>query len=673
MATSTTSSVKEHRTVRSSKYALVPIPKAVNIILNEIESATSIGYARLNECGSRILAKDIYAPINLPRCNTSIMDGYAMNYALNFNESSIGSQLGVYKVVNVTTAGNESKARQLSKGEVAYVTTGSALPSNTDCVVQVEQTEIIDDETVKLLSPPSAPLQFVRTQGSDIKKGQLLLSKGTKLQSSELGILASCGSIMIPVYNKIRVTILSTGDELKDPFTFTPKYDENKQSETPTTNLIFDSNKVMLTQVIHESCPNLCVVKDGGIATDDCDALKQHILELLPETDILITSGGVSMGSRDYIKPILEEIGELKIGRICIKPGKPTTFGTVMVADKASGDMKKKLMFGLPGNPVSAQVCFKMFVEPAIRKSTGIMSHFNCQHPPINVEITQDIRMDPERPNYNRCTVYWDKAKGKFVGYQNGSQRSSRLLSCKSANCLLRIPQKSGVLTKGSMVKALVIGPLIPNMPPALDDVDAGDEKHDHLMDCACGKKHSHGGHTGHKSHNEQTLNAKDIQKVNIGVLTVSDRASKGVYSDESGPALGDGLKELFGEKSIDKMEMKIVPDDVDAIEACLKQWEVSCDLIITTGGTGLTPRDHTPDVTKKFIKKECNGIVFKMMQYGLQQTEFACLSRYVAGVTENNCLIINMPGSVKAVKQCLHSIKKILPHAINQINQKAD
>merc|ERR1719410_3324744 len=107
-----------------------------------------------------------------------------------------------------------------------------------------------------------------------------------------------------------------------------------------------------------------------------------------------------------------------------------------------------------------------MFVEPAVKKYTGISKHFNCQHPPISVEITKNIKMDPERPNYNRCVVYWDKGKSKFIGYDTGSQRSSRLLSCKSANCLLRIPQKEGILRKGTMVKALVIGQLIPDMPP---------------------------------------------------------------------------------------------------------------------------------------------------------------------------------------------------------------
>ena len=370
-----TKSVKEHLGVRQSQYPMIPIQKAVNMILNEIESPTSICYARSNECGNRILAKDIFSPLDLPRFNTSIMDGYALNFGLNYNENtqSIGSQLGIFKVVNVCTAGNEEKQQQkLEKGQVIYVTTGSAMPLSTDCVVKVEDTEVIDENTIKIVNAPVSPLQAVRTKGSDIKKGKLLLGKGQKLKSCELGILASCGIIMVPVYNKIRVTILSTGDELKDPFTFDPNKDDNQAK-----NLIFDSNKIMLTELIDESLRNLCIIKDGGIMGDNRQKLKDHMLTLLRETDILISTGGVSMGSRDYIKPILAEIGEIKIGRICIKPGKPTTFATVMVAENENDNaLHKKLVFGLPGNPVSAHVCFKMFIEPALKKSIGVASNF---------------------------------------------------------------------------------------------------------------------------------------------------------------------------------------------------------------------------------------------------------------------------------------------------------
>ncbi len=243
-------------------------------------------------------------------------------------------------------------------------------------------------------------------------------------------------------------------------------------------------------------------------------------------------------------------------------------------------------------------------------------------------------------------------------------------MSRKSANCLLRIPQKEGVLKKGTIVKALVIGPLTPEMPPKLETDGKEEDDHVHLMDCDCGKSHGPG-----VSHGQVQPQKKKVLSTNIriGVLTVSDRAAKGVYEDRSGPVLMDGLKALFGEDSVDGVDSKIVPDEASEVEKCLGEWDGKCHLIVTTGGTGCGPRDYTPESTNKFIERKCPGIVFKMMQFGLQKTDFACLSRYNAGITAEQTMIINMPGKVKAVKECLEAIQGVLPHAINQINAIVD
>jgi len=234
---------------------------------------------------------------------------------------------------------------------------------------------------------------------------------------------------------------------------------------------------------------------------------------------------------------------------------------------------------------------------------------------------------------------------------------------------------KEGVLKKGTVVKALVIGPLTPEMPPKLeDDTNGGaDDAQQQLMECDCGKRPC-----------PKTLQSPDRQSqpkrrkvlttnIRIGVLTVSDRAAKGIYEDRSGPALIDGLQTVFGKESIDGVDTKIVPDDADQIEKCLAEWDGECHLIVTTGGTGCGPRDYTPESTNKLIERECPGIVFKMMQFGLQKTDFACLSRYNAGITRKQTMIINMPGKVKAVKECLQAIQGVLPHLINQINAIVD
>lgn len=657
MAQKLPTSIREHVGIRESAYPMISISSALQMVLNEIKSPTEISHVRLSECGNRVLAQDIYAPIDLPRCNTSIMDGYAMNYALNDDNQSM------YSVVDIVTAGNEDKQTVLQKGEVLYVTTGSALPPGTDCVVKVEDTEIINESTIKMLCPPKGPLQSVRTKGSDIAKGQLLLRKGDRLRSSEMGILASCGIVAVAVYSKVRVTVLSTGDEVADPFTFNG---EEKM------NLIFDSNKVMLMQSMEESLRNLCAVTDGGIVGDDRKALKQHILELLRETDVLVATGGVFIGSRYYMKSILSEIGQIKFGRIGVKPGNHSTFATVMVPE--SGDdpesTRKALIFGLPGNPVAAQIGYKMLVEPAIRKWTGISDDLNTLHPPISVEITKDIRMDSRFERYHRCVAYWDKGKSRFIGHDTGPQRGSRLLSSKSANCFLRIPQKEGVLKRGSMVKALVIGPLTPRMPPKVDvDNDDGNVLQQNLMECDCGKSESVIDIV-HDLNRQQHSGKRHNMGIRIGVLTVSDRVASGVYVDRSGPVLTKGLKAIFGMDSSDGIESKVVANEKEEIEECLTEWDGRCHLIVTTGGTGSGPRDVTPESTNKFIERECSGIVFKMMQFGLQQTDFACLSRYNAGISHKHTLIINMPGKVKAVRECLLAIQGILTHSVFQIGK---
>ena len=230
---------------------------------------------------------------------------------------------------------------------------------------------------------------------------------------------------------------------------------------------------------------------------------------------------------------------------------------------------------------------------------------------------------------------------------------------------------KEAVLKKGTIVKALVIGPLTPEMPPKLD-ANRSEVVMPNLMECDCGKSpcpklESMAKVQGQTQKAALKVNGNDIR---IGVLTVSDRAAKGVYEDKSGPALTEGLKGIFGEFVSDS---KIVPDEQSEIEQYLSEWDGQCQLIVTTGGTGFGPRDYTPESTNKFIERKCPGIVFKMMQFSLQQTQFACLSRYNAGITQKTTMIINMPGKVKAVNECLQAIQGILPHAINQINAVVD
>jgi len=232
------------------------------------------------------------------------------------------------------------------------------------------------------------------------------------------------------------VAVLSTGNELVDP------------DKKPIFGQIRDSNRIMLLSALSEEKIKHTI--DSGIAIDSREELEKAIIGALTVADILITSGGVSMGELDLLKPILEKLGKIHFGRILMKPGKPLTFATIEL------NGAKKLVFGLPGNPVSSMACFKIFCVPALRKASGFKEP---NHLRIQVKISDDLKLDPERPEYLRATTKWTNEG--FVAQSTGSQQSSRLLSFRSANTLLMLPQGSGVLSRGDTVQALVIGQLI--------------------------------------------------------------------------------------------------------------------------------------------------------------------------------------------------------------------
>ena len=428
----------------------------------------------------------------MPQRPTSIMDGYAVNSndPTFFKDKNENDETNTYdkngvkfEVTQLLTAGidgqkSKSKSKsndEFSYGQAAYITTGSVLPIGTDAVIKIEDTTLVENESnfVKFHTFPKKSGTFVRQPGSDMKKGELIICKGTVLHASEIGLLAMCGVTNVAVYSRPRVTVLSTGDELIDPLSIHSNNDENKNrtenknnSKNDSTNddvnvqtektgktiegnekgLIYDSNRPLLMQLLKEFGFEVTVI-DGKIMRDNREKLEKYILQLLLKCDVLITTGGVSMGSRDYIKPILENLAkkcndlEMKtkenkentenenknegcskvhFGRMLMKPGKPTTFASLKLNPKlyddgvydpndSSNDIEHtKLAFGLPGNPVSCNVTFKLLVDPCVKKLAGLPQH-KWQLAPVNVELAQGISMDPVRPEYHRSTIYWDK------------------------------------------------------------------------------------------------------------------------------------------------------------------------------------------------------------------------------------------------------------------------
>jgi gephyrin len=332
---------------RESSYPMVPMVDAMRILLTECGRAAAahpIVRVPLAQAVDMVLAENIIATEPFPPFRASVMDGYAVH-------SSDGA--GVFPVVADLTAGSPDTFK-LAKGSVAYITTGAPVPEGADAVLLVERTEAVAGEPGKVRLLEAVPAgEAVRPIGYDIPKGTTVLGIGERLGAAEIGLLASLGILTVPVYRRVAVTILSTGNELVDA------------KNVPGSGQIRDSNRPMLLAAIQKAG---ALPLDHGIAPDTPEALKAAIGNCLADGDVCVMSGGVSMGSLDLIKPVLTSMGTVHFGRLLMKPGKPATFATIQWPQNCAPELQTtKLVFALPGNPVSALVCFGLLVEPAIK------------------------------------------------------------------------------------------------------------------------------------------------------------------------------------------------------------------------------------------------------------------------------------------------------------------
>jgi gephyrin len=408
------------------------VPAALEIVLAQAQPLESIEVPLAAALG-RVLAAPVLAHDPLPPFAASIKDGYAV---------WAGDGPGEYPVAGEATAGR-MPSFQVTPGSVAYITTGAPLPPGADAVVMVEETELLpqrDGVTYVRIGRRVKPGADVRPVGYDVATGEEVLAAGVRLGAAELGLLATVGQATIPVVRQPRVAVLSTGDELTDP------------GAALLPGKIRDSNRITLLAAVTAAGGEAI---DLGIAPDDQELLQEKLQHGLRQADVVVTSGGVSMGNLDFIKPLLEVAGTVHFGRLLMKPGKPLTFATVEV------DGRRRLVFGLPGNPVSSLVTFYLLGVPAIRKLAGWADPALRR---VRADLAQPLPLDPDRPEYHRVMLHWDAAAngghGGFVAASTGSQASSRLLSMRSANALLELPAVSGVLSAGTPVDALLIGEL---------------------------------------------------------------------------------------------------------------------------------------------------------------------------------------------------------------------
>ncbi|MEM8613109.1 MAG: gephyrin-like molybdotransferase Glp [Cyanobacteria bacterium P01_H01_bin.105] len=416
---------------------MVPANDAERLILDLVTPVSDIETVSLGNSLGRVLGQAICSQLDFPHWDNSAMDGYAVRYA------DLATAPVTLKVVEEIPAGQVPQ-HALRSGEAARIFTGGLLPAGADTVVMQENTQR-EGQQVSVLVAPSAQA-FVRKQGSFYRAGAELLGPGTKIGAAEIAVLAAaqCGSV--PVYRRPRVAILSTGDELVDI------------NQPLGPGQIVDSNRYALTALITESG---AVPVPMGIVPDQKNATRQAVSEALSQADIVISSGGVSVGDYDYVDQILVELGAtIHIRSVAVKPGKPltvATFDSPNKDDNSGGNSggKQQLYFGLPGNPVSSLVSFWRFVQPALRKLSGV----NMGWAPTFVwaKTASDLKASGQRETY-----LWGQLTSEDDGYRftlaTGGHSSGNLVNLSRTNGLAVVPLGATGIQVGSLVRALRIG-----------------------------------------------------------------------------------------------------------------------------------------------------------------------------------------------------------------------
>jgi molybdopterin molybdotransferase len=407
--------------LRASAYPLIEVDVASALVLEHI-AVLEAGRIPLSDCAGRALAADLVAAAPLPPFPSSAVDGYALRAAdagrslLVAGESAAGRPLG----------------RALAPGTAARILTGGQVPEGADCVVMVEDVALDGDH----VSVPEGikPQQNFHAPGSDLRAGELVLRAGSQLGAAELGLAAALGIASLEVRPRPRVALLSTGDELVEV------------GERPGPGQIPDSNRWALLAALREAGADVQVL---GIGPDEAGPLRKVVVEALAGADVLVTSGGVSVGTHDLVKPLLESLGTVHVGRVKLKPGKPFTFATI--PSPGQGD-DPKVAFGLPGFPVSSLVTFEVFVRPALRKMQGFEQ---LQRPTLPVRLAYDARATADRTEFQRVTLR--REGSELVAQSTGSQSSSRLMSLAGAHALVRIPPGDHGIKAGSVVEAMIL------------------------------------------------------------------------------------------------------------------------------------------------------------------------------------------------------------------------
>jgi molybdopterin molybdotransferase len=402
---------------------LMPVSEALGRILADV-GPVGAEEVPLRQAVGRVLATDLYSPLDLPPFDVSSMDGYAVRAADVPHE-------GIRLRVVADVAAGHTLQGMLDEGEAARIMTGAPIPPGADAVIPVELTDALWGGQPGLPGPLEVTFRRgaqvgdnIRRRGENVIRGQLVLGAGTVLRPQDVGMVASLGLANISVSRQPMVVVISSGDELVAP------------GEPLPAGAIYESNGLMLAGLIEQWGGRAMVLPTAKDARESVQSMLESALALHP--DAIVSSAGVSVGAADYVKVVLEEMGQVEFWKVNIRPGKPLAYGVV----------RGKPFFGLPGNPVSAMVTAMVMLRPALLRMTGQMDDSQM----LRVVTGQDIPSDG-RQSYVRVTL--NREGGQTVAYMTGTQSSGVLLSMVIADGLLIVPEGVMSLPMGSEADVL--------------------------------------------------------------------------------------------------------------------------------------------------------------------------------------------------------------------------
>lgn len=392
---------------------LLPIEEALARICNQLQPVQETEIIPLPDALDRVLASAIAAPINVPGGDNSAMDGYALRTQ---------DGCGGLTLIGEALAGHPF-AGTITAGRAVRIMTGALIPAGADTVVMQENVQRDGDQLTLTQAPQLA--ENIRRAGEDIAVGSQVLAVGHRINALDIGLLASLGLKQVNVVRRLRVALLTTGDELL------------LAGAKPEAGKIYDSNRPLLAALLTRLPVD---VLDLGIIADDLNALRTAFTQAMQQADVVISTGGVSVGDADYTKNILAELGEIDFWKIAMKPGKPFAFGR----------LGNGWFFGLPGNPVSTAVTYHQLVVPGLRYLAG---EILMPQQTLSAIAGQALKKQPGRTDFQRGILSHNNGVNTVISA--GMQSSGVLSAMTKANCYIRLESERGSVNAGEMVTVI--------------------------------------------------------------------------------------------------------------------------------------------------------------------------------------------------------------------------